>query len=76
MEARPKSFVLTLSRNFSSFQFANEVDVISPTTEYLINALYPSLGNKKEGAKNQDLYRIAKAFIVHAKKGKDVSDEN
>lgn len=33
-------------------------------------------GNRSEGTKNQDLYRIAKAFIVHAKKGKDVSDEN
>lgn len=33
-------------------------------------------GNRAEGTKNQDLYRIAKAFIVHVKKGKDVSDEN
>lgn len=47
-------------------------------SESLVQGSRKSLrtGNRAEGTKNQDLYRIAKAFIVCASNRKDVEDEN
>lgn len=47
-------------------------------SESLVQGSRKSLrtGNRAEGTKNQDLYRIAKAFIVCVSNRKDVEDEN
>lgn len=47
-------------------------------SESLVQGSRKSLqtGNRADGARNHDLYRIAKAFIVCMANGKDVRDEN